>query len=218
MKLAAADSNLVHSVDTIAGFAAITRRGRFVGAVAGITPHPRVLHPFQNIADHVIQAPGIRAITADLGHQHRAIFQRERPGPVLESAARQLISDVGEARAVLRLVTPEIAGPARHGNAPGSLTLLASLWLRLCDTVKEAFAAQVEFTANQRRGSTERVVEVVDSQRGVFAVMAQDDGCSITPGDIDAASRADWRCKDEIGNPFKSERFAARFAGRGFKP
>src|SRR6266446_5277990 len=99
-----------------------------------------------------------------------------------------------------------------------SLTLLASLWLRLCDAVKEAFAAQVEFTARQRRGGTERVVEMVDGHCGVFAVVVQDDGCSITPGDIDAASRAHRRCKDEIGNPFKSERFAARFAGRGFKP
>ena len=96
--------------------------------------------------------------------------------------------------------------------------MLASLWLRLCDAIKEAFAAQVEFTTNQRRGSTERVVEVVDSEYGVFAVVAQDDGCSIAPGNIDAAGRADWRCKDEIGNAVKSERFAARFAGRGFKP
>src|SRR6266536_4721064 len=101
---------------------------------------------------------------------------------------------------------------------PGSVTLLASLWLRLSDAVKEAFAAQIEFRASQRRGRTERVVEMVYSQRGVFAVVAQDDGGSIMPGDIDEASPADRRRKDEIGNAIKSERLAVRFARRGFEP
>src|SRR5213593_1262453 len=97
--------------------------------------------------------------------------------------------------------------PTSDGQAR---SLSRSAWRRLGDTVKAAFAAQVEFTAHRRRGSTERVVEMVDRQRGVFAVVAQDDGGSITSGDIDAASRADGRGKDEIGNTFESERFATR--------
>src|SRR6266536_605721 len=108
-------------------------------------------------------------------------------------------------------------GATSSGIRRNPSELSANSW-RLGETVKAAFAAQVEFPAHRRRGSTERVVEMVDSQRGVFAVVAQDDGGSITSGDIDAASRADGRGKDEISNTFESERFATRFASRGFKP
>src|SRR2546426_3127240 len=47
--------------------------------------------------------------------------------------------------------------------------------------------------------------------------MAQDDRASIASGDVDAVGGANRRGEDEVANAVETERFAARFAGRGFE-
>src|SRR4051812_34824187 len=54
---------------------------------------------------------------------------------------------------------------------------------------------------------------MVHCDRGILAIVTQDDCSPIATGNVDPAGSADRRRKNEIANTFKSDRFAARLAG-----
>src|ERR1041384_663170 len=50
---------------------------------------------------------------------------------------------------------------------------------RFGNAIEEAFAAQVKFTVHQRRRGAEGVFQWVDRERGIFTIVAQDDGHAV---------------------------------------
>src|SRR5207248_2702252 len=81
--------------------------------------------------------------------------------------------------------------------------------------VEEAFAPEIEFAVHEGGGGAEGVVEMVDGQRGVFAVVAEDDSRAVAGSDINAGGSADGGRKDEIGDTVEADRIAKRLASHG---
>lgn len=109
-----------------------------------------------------------------------------------------------------------VAGGADIG--PPFFSAGVSELLQVFDSIKEAFSPKVEFTAGQRRGSAEGVIQVIERNRGVFAIVSQHYRAPITTGDVDAPSRPYGRSKDEILNSLKPDGFAAWLTGQWVKP
>lgn len=59
---------------------------------------------------------------------------------------------------------------------------------------------------------------MIDCERGVFPVMAQDNGGAVATGDVDPPGGTDGRRKDEIVDAIKPEWLASRVAGHGVEP
>jgi hypothetical protein len=89
--------------------------------------------------------------------------------------------------------------------------------LRFRQAVKKPLAAQVDFSIRERRRCAEGIIQYVDRQRSVLAVVTDDDRDAIAARDVDATASADGRGEDEVTDPFEPDRFAARVAGRGFE-
>ena len=102
-------------------------------------------------------------------------------------------------------------GYCRHFRCGRHIPPVATRRL-LGNAVKVAFAPQVKLLLHQRGRGAERVVEAVERQRGVVAVMTQDDCHPISAADVNASRGADGGGKD-FADAFQAERFATRLAG-----
>src|SRR6185295_6289157 len=101
---------------------------------------------------------------------------------------------------------------ARQTKRTKSLSSYRGLFL--CDAIEKLFASQIEFLVHQRRRRAERIIQMIHGQRGVLAVVAQDNRRAIAACHIDATSSADGRREDEITNSIDPEWFAGESAGR----
>src|SRR5436190_5556246 len=54
---------------------------------------------------------------------------------------------------------------------------------------------------------------MIDGERGVLAVVAQDNGVAVARADVDAVGGTDGRGENEIVEAIQAERFATRLAG-----